>query len=157
MTAGHLCTVAGDGIGSGRGGPPIANAVPATRTSMTPFGAAVDAAGNLVLAAGYRVRVVAARAGRFYGVTMQAGYIYTVAGPFPGSHAVAIDGHGNILVVDAGTIRLVAARSGALYGQQVTAGHFVVVAGHPHGRSEEHTSELQPQTKIVCRLPLEQH
>lgn len=37
---------------------------------MTPFGAAVDAAANLVLAADDRVRVVAARSGRFYGIAV---------------------------------------------------------------------------------------
>jgi hypothetical protein len=47
-----------------------------------------------------RVRVVAARAGRFYGIQMKAGYIYTIAGPFPGSQSVAVDGHGNVEVLD---------------------------------------------------------
>jgi hypothetical protein len=135
MKAGHLYTVAGDGHGTGRGGAPVVDGVAATRTAVEPFGAAVDAAGNLVLASDYRVRVVAARAGRFYGLTMHAGYIYTVAGPFPGAHDVAIDGHGNILVLDAvaHVVRLVAVRSGTFYGQQVTAGHPDVVAGRHRG------------------------
>ena len=123
MKAGHIYTVAGDGAGTGRGGAPVASSVPATRTAVEPFGAAVDAAGNVVLAADQRVRVVAARTGRFYGIDMKAGYIYTVAGPFPGAHGVAVDGHGNIEVLDTveSVVRLVAVRPGTFYGQPVTA------------------------------------
>jgi hypothetical protein len=40
---------------------------------------AVDRAGNLVIA-DYRVQVVAARTGTFYGRAMTAGHIYPVAG-----------------------------------------------------------------------------
>jgi hypothetical protein len=137
MTAGHIYTVAGDGASGGPGAPPLGNAVPATHTDMSPFGVTVDAAGNLVLATDYRVRVVALRTGRFYGVSMRAGYIYTVAGPFPGAHAVAMDGHGNILVDDAvaNVVRLVAVHSGTFYGQRVIAGHDYVIAGHQHGQA----------------------
>ena len=135
MKAGHIYAVAGNGNPSGPGAPPIGNAVPATHTDSSPFGVTVDAAGNLVLASDYRVRVVALRAGRFYGTPMKAGYIYTIAGPFPGSHDVAVDGHGNILVDDAvaNVVRLVAVRSGTFYGQHVAAGHDYVIAGHTHG------------------------
>ena len=135
MKAGHIYTVAGDGTPGGRGAPPIGNAVPATHTDMAPFGVTVDAAGNLVLATDYRVRVVAVATGRFYGQPMKAGYIYTIGGPFPGAHAVAVDGHGNILVDDAvaSVVRLLAVRSGSFYGQQVTAGHSYVIAGRQHG------------------------
>jgi hypothetical protein len=153
MRAGHIYTVAGDGNSSGPGGPPIADAVPATRTSMAPFGAAVDAAGNLVLATDHRVRVVAARAGRFYGVRMRAGYIYTIAGPFPGSHSVAVDGHGNIEVLDTveSVVRLIAVRSGTFYGQPVTAGHVYVVAGHHRGSAS--LGEGGPATQAWLENP----
>jgi hypothetical protein len=131
MRAGHIYTVAGNGNNAG----PVASGVPATHSSLDPFGAAVDAAGNIVLAADHRVRVVAARAGRFYGIQMKAGYIYTIAGPFPGAHSVAVDGHGNIEVLDTveSVVRLIAVRSGTFYGQPVTAGHVYVVAGHHRG------------------------
>jgi hypothetical protein len=137
---GTIMTVAGgagDGTGSGPGQPPISNAVPATRTSIFPYGATVAAAGNLLMATDNRVRVVARRTGRFYGMRMTAGYIYTVAGPFPGAHDVAVDRHGNILVLDASAnvVRLVAEASGTFYGQHVTAGHDYVIAGHAHGRA----------------------
>jgi hypothetical protein len=137
MKAGHIYVVAGYGMSGGPGAPPLGNAVPATHTDMSPFGLTVDAAGNLVLATDYRVRVVAARAARFYGISMRAGYIYTIAGPFPGSHDVAVDGHGNIVADDAvaNVVRLVAVRSGTFYGQRMTAGHDYVIAGHQHGQA----------------------
>src|SRR5688572_32003938 len=36
-----------------------------------------------------------------------------------------------------------------------SAGNLNAVAHRGNFRSEEHTSELQPQSKLVCRLPLE--
>jgi sugar lactone lactonase YvrE len=132
MTAGHIYTVAGASSWTGQTAP---SAVPATGHGLFAFGLTADAHGNLVLAAGYRVRVVALHTGRFYGRAMRAGYVYTVAGPFPGAHDVAVDRHGNILLDDASAnvIRLIAERSGQFYGQQVTAGHSYVIAGHQHG------------------------
>jgi len=153
MQARHIYTVAGDGRSTGRGGAPVVNGVPATRTAIEPFGAAVDAAGNLVLAADGRVRVVAARAGQFYGIGMKAGYIYTIAGPFPGSHSVAVDGRGNIEALDTveSVVRLVAIRSGTFYGQQVTAGHVYVVAGHHRGSAS--LGEGGPATQAWLENP----
>jgi hypothetical protein len=156
MRAGHIYTVAGDGssvAGPGGNSGPVASGVPATHTSLTPFGAAVDAAGNLVLAADQRVRVVAARAGRFYGIAMKAGYVYTIAGPFPGAHSVAVDGHGNIEVLDTveSVVRLVAAASGTFYGQPVTAGHVYVVAGHHRGSAS--LGEGGPATQAWLENP----
>src|SRR5438093_1408512 len=42
-----------------------------------------------------------------------------------------------------------------LLGDVLMVGAFLVMAGVPLYRSEEHTSELQTLTKIVCRLLLE--
>src|SRR5260370_40241420 len=42
--------------------------------------AAIDHSGNVVIADCTRVRVVAVRAGRFYGQPMSAGRIYSIAG-----------------------------------------------------------------------------
>jgi DNA-binding beta-propeller fold protein YncE len=77
MRAGDIYTVAGGGrhgLGDGN---------PATKAQLSyPWGVAVDRAGNLVIADTFnnRVRAVAARTGRFYGLAMTAGDIYTVAG-----------------------------------------------------------------------------
>ena len=78
MTAGDIYTMAGDGTQgfSGDGGP-------AAKAQVDfPFGAAVDGAGNLLIAdtLNFRVRVIAASTGTFYGQAMTAGHIYTVAG-----------------------------------------------------------------------------
>ena len=74
MTAGHIYRVAGDGrTGSG------ADGGPATAASLDLAGSAiVDGAGNLVIGDGTRVRVVAARTGRFYDQRMTAGHIYGI-------------------------------------------------------------------------------
>ncbi len=145
MTAGHIYTVAGTGKpgSSGDGGP-------AARARLdAPEGVAVDGAGNLVIADGgnNRVRVVAARTGKFYGVAMKAGNIYAVAGNgiagFSGNggpatsaeldwpQSVAVDAAGNLVTGEQfdSRVRVVAARTGKFYGQAMTAGHIYTVAG----------------------------
>jgi hypothetical protein len=145
MTAGHIYVVAGDGTQgfSGDGGP-------ATSAELNdPAGTAADAAGNLVLsdALNFRVRVVAARTGTFYGKAMTAGDIYTVAGDgvrgFSGDGGPAtgaelgvlgkttIDAAGNLVIADASNnrIRVVADSTGTFYGQAMTAGDIYTVAG----------------------------
>jgi secreted PhoX family phosphatase len=146
MTARHIYTVAGNGSFSftGDGGS-------ATKTGLSfPEGVAVDPAGNLIIADtdAHRVRVVAARAGRFYGQAMTAGDIYTVAGDGNSGYsgdggpardaelgfvqAVTVDSAGNVLLSDSvnGVVRVVAARSGTFYGQRMTAGDIYTVAGN---------------------------
>jgi hypothetical protein len=121
MTAGNIYTVAGDGTGgfSGDGGP-------ATSAELNfPEAVAVDAAGNLIIADAnnFRVRVVAAGTGTFYGQAMTAGNIYTVAGDgtagfsgdggpatsagidFPAG--VTVDSHGGLLILDNRRVRRV--------------------------------------------------
>ncbi len=145
MKAGDIYTVAGNGTFgfSGDGGP-------ATKAEFAcPDGVAVDRAGNLVIAdlVNNRVRVVAARTGRFYQQAMTAGDIYTVAGDggegFSGDRGpataaelfnpggVAVDGAGNLVIADAGNarVRVVAARTGRFYGRAMTGGDIYTVAG----------------------------
>jgi hypothetical protein len=170
MTTGDIYTIAGHGpvvpgmCGySGDGGP-------ATRARIgVVTGVAVDGAGNVVFSDmgsitlegkdGTRVRVVAARTGRFYGIKMRAGNIYTVAGDgklgtagdggratraeLAGPAGVTIDSAGNILVADGPgygdeqvyfhneRVRAVAARTGRYYGVKMTAGHIYRIAGTP--------------------------
>jgi hypothetical protein len=120
MTAGDIYTVAGNGTSgfAGDGGPA------ASAEISVPSGVTVDAAGNLVFADldNNRVRVVAARAGTFYGVAMTAGDIYTVAGNgskgFAGdggpatsaelglTHSLARDAAGDLLIADYGNSRI---------------------------------------------------
>ena len=145
MKAGHIYTVAGNGMAgfSGDGGP-------ATSAKLgSPYAVTVDDEGNLVLAAfNSRIRVVAVKTGTFYGQAMQAGDIYTVAGNgangFSGDggpatsarlHApngVAVDPDGNLLIADSvnNRVRVVAATSATFYGIAMTAGDIYTVAGN---------------------------
>ena len=153
MTVGRIYTVAGTGTPdfSGDGGPATAAQL------FTPEAVALDRAGNLVIgdAGNNRVRVVAERAGTFYGQAMTAGDIYTIAGDgdqrssgdggpataaglTPG--AIAIDGAGNLVIADSypnvdisnNRVRVVAAATGTFYGQAMTAGDIYTVAGTGH-------------------------
>jgi NHL repeat len=142
---GWLTTPAGTGVSG-----PLGDGGPAAQASMGgACGVAVDRAGNLVIAdyLNDRVRVVAARTGRFYGQPMTAGDIYTVAGNgltgfsgnrglatravLSGPQGVAVDGAGNLLIADSGVnqVQAVAASTGSFSGQSMTAGHIYTVAG----------------------------
>ncbi len=149
MTAGDIYTVAGNGKAgsSGDGGPATSAAL------RDPVAVAVDATGNLMIAGlDHQVRTVAASTGTFYGQSMTAGDIYTVAGNgtagFAGDGgpaisaalrdpaAVAVDATGNLVIADEGNnrVRVVAARTGTFYGQSMTTGDIYTVAGNgSHG------------------------
>ena len=140
MTAGHIYRVAGNGRAGSSGGGGLA-----TAASLALAGSAVvDGAGNLVIGDGSRVRVVAARTGRFYGQRMTAGHIYGIAGTGQGGYSgddgpailakvaagpVALDAAGNVLVGGGHRVRVVAARTGTFYYRQMTAGDIYTVAG----------------------------
>jgi hypothetical protein len=106
---------------------------------------ASDRYGNLVTTGYGRVLVVPPRSGRFYGMAMRAGRIYSVAGG--GGHratggnlaasvhmyptSVTTDRAGNFLVADPSFLRVavVAQRRGRFYGQQMKAGRVYTIAG----------------------------
>ena len=138
MTAGDIYLVAGDGKSgqTGDGGP-------ATAAGIESQGLAVDGNGNLVLADGSRVRVVAGKTGTFYGQKMTIGYIYTVAGGgtqtgdgTPALKAnlsfrilqVAVDPAGNLLAGGYAAVVMVAERTGSFYGKAAHAGDVYTVA-----------------------------
>jgi hypothetical protein len=145
MTADDIYTVAGNGTRgfSGDGGP-------ATKATLDlPSNVTVDHAGNLVISDGvdYRVRVVAATTGTFYGQAMTAGHIYTVAGNGdliasgdggPATSAgmnptgISVDSSGNLVIADDvnNLVRVVAATTGTFYGQSMTKGDIYTVAGN---------------------------
>ena len=145
MTAGDIYTVAGDGTAgfSGDGGP-------ATSAGLNvPEGTTVDSVGNLLIddTGDSLVRIVAATTGTFYGQSMTAGDIYTVAGDGTGGFSgdggpatsaglnvpggIAVDGAGNLLIADTGNdrVRIVAATTDTFYGQAMTAGDIYTIAG----------------------------
>jgi sugar lactone lactonase YvrE len=166
MTAGDIYTVAGNGARgfSGDGGP-------ATSAKLhEPQGIAVDTAGNLVIAdtGNNRIRVVASRTGTFYGQSMAAGDIYTVAGngtpgfsgdggpatsaAVKGPREVAVDTAGNLVIAATGNqrIRVVTARTGTFYGQAMTAGDIYTVAGDG---SDNFSGDGGPATSAALDLP----
>ncbi|HVB42081.1 MAG TPA: hypothetical protein VNF47_05160 [Streptosporangiaceae bacterium] len=149
MRAGHDYTVAGNGTAghTGDGGP-------ARKASLDgPLGVAVDGHGNLIIAdtLNNRIRVVAVKTGRFYGLKMRRGDIYTIVdragtkynGGFSGDggpavraktdrpSSVAVDKAGNVLLGDSRNmrVRVVALRSGNSYGKAMRAGHIYTLAG----------------------------
>ena len=164
MAAGHIYTIAGGGAAVGDGGP-------ATKASMAAEAAALDAAGNVVIAGGSRIRVVAVRAGRFYGQQMTAGDIYTVAGNgqpgFSGSGGpardaelgeaggVAADASGNIAIADPQNrvIWVVAAATGTFYGKAMTAGDIYVVAGNGTSLGTDGLGDGGPAAQARLSLP----
>ena len=148
-------------IGGTTQGYTLGNGVPATRADLgSSIGTLrLDSAGNVVLAASGgglfgggpgqngpgvapEVRVIAGRAGMYYGRRMRAGYIYTIAGGgasradgVPGTAAqldfataVALDAAGNVLIAD-GHVRVLAKRSGTFYRQKMTAGRIYTITG----------------------------
>jgi secreted PhoX family phosphatase len=141
-----------EGVAAGTGVPGFSgDGGPAVSAQLGGVGAiAVDRASNIVIldTDNNRVRVVAARSGRFYGHAMTARDIYTVAGDGSFSFAgdggpatkaglsfpegVAVDPGGNLVIADtdAHRVRVVAARSGQFYGQAMTAGDIYTVAGN---------------------------
>ncbi|HEV2372589.1 MAG TPA: hypothetical protein VGS19_10495 [Streptosporangiaceae bacterium] len=154
MTAGHIYTVAGDGLrgSSGNGGPATSAEFDFAEGGVGFISGAVtaDLAGNLVITdtGNNWLRVVAAHTGTFYSQAMTKGDIYAVAGNgtpgFAGDggpasaaelnspDAVALDSAGNLVVADNGNnrIRVVAASTGAFYGQAMTKGDIYTVAGN---------------------------
>jgi hypothetical protein len=143
MKAGHIYQVAGD---STQG--PYVNAVPGTKTSLwAASGAVADLSGNLMIADGGEVRVLAGRSGHFYGQTMKGGYIYRIAGsPYYGDSGdggpalragvwaaqIGVDRFGNVVVGQGAgyRVRVIAARTGRFYGQKITAGDIYTIAGN---------------------------
>jgi trimeric autotransporter adhesin len=108
---------------------------------------AFDGSGNLVVpdANNERVRLIAVRSGRFFGQTMTAGDVYTIAGTgaagFSGDGGLAVkarldyptaagtDHHGNVLTTVNRRVRVIAAATGTFYGRKMTVGHIYTVAG----------------------------
>jgi len=145
MTAGDIYTIAGNGSAQYSG-----DGANATAAQISPKSRAkVDSSGNLVIAdiGDSRIRVAAPRAGTFYGITMSAGDIYTVAGigrrGFSGDggrasaaklnkpSGVAIDAAGNLLIADTlnNRVRVVAETPGTFYNQSMSTGSIYTVAG----------------------------
>lgn len=109
---------------------------------------AFDSNGNLYFAdtANHVIRAVCKTTGTYFGVTMTAGNVYTVAGTTVGSTGdgaaaiaaklsspvgVAFDSNGNLFIADSGNarIRVVAKTTGSYFGVAMTANFIHTVAG----------------------------
>jgi hypothetical protein len=144
MSAGDIYSIAGAGRGgySGDGGPAAKAVIYATTVAL-------DSSGNVVLGCGYRcyrVRVVAAKSGTFYGRRMAARDIYTVAGTgfldsgdggpavkadFSAVLGTAEDPSGDLAFADGGSrVWVVMARSGTVYGRTLAAGDSYTIGGN---------------------------
>ena len=133
----------GNGGFAGDGGPALSALLNA------PQGLIFDTSGNAIIADtnNSRIRVVAASTGSFYGVSMTAGDIYTIAGngtagysgnggpalsaEFRYPQGVAIDAAGNLVIANTNNnaVRIFATTTGTFYGQAMTAGDLYTVAG----------------------------
>jgi hypothetical protein len=148
VVQGDIYTVAGTGIcgSQGDGGPAL------DAELWDPGALAVDAGGDVLVAdQGNRtIRVLTSHGGTFYGVSLAADDLGTVAGE--GSYgpylvdgisavgvtaeidfptAVAVDAHGNLYIADGAihAIRLVPASTTTLLGKAATADNMYTVAG----------------------------
>ncbi len=117
--------------------------------TISPGSVAFDSYGNALITDYCKVRIVANNTGDYYGISMQAGYIYTLAGNgncgYSGNASPAIDAtlgyyphitvdaNGNILLADGNTIRVIAASTGTFYNTFMIQGNIYTVAGIQQG------------------------
>jgi RHS repeat-associated protein len=158
MAGGDVYTIAGSayGVGGNSG-----DKGPATSALLAlPQGLAFDASGNLLIAdyGNNQVRVIAAGNGTFYGQSMTAGDIYTIAGLTTGAagaggdgaaatlagldnpYGLAVDPAGDVYIADKANNRIQEIYEGGQSGQEWgntgwTAGDIYTVAGSSAGTS----------------------
>lgn len=166
MQAGFLYQIAGGGTDL------TGNGVPALSAELGVRSIATDSAGNIFVQdmpdlnqSPVWIRVIAAKAGTFYGQPMTAGDIYTVAGdgglgnqgdggPATAAHlgpeVIAIDQAGNLVISGDERVRVVAAATGTFYGKKMTAGDIYRVAGGgPIYRIADGTPALRAQISEI--------
>ena len=148
MTGGDIYTIADS---SGAEGDTGDGGAATSATLDSPSDVAVDSVGNVLIADTFNnaIRVIAASTGTYYGQSMTAGDMYTLAGTGPDDNGfrgddgpadvaelnepgwVALDDSGNVYVADTGNnrVRMIAASTGTYYGISMKAGDIYTVAG----------------------------
>lgn len=155
VKSGNIYTVAGCGYGS----TVLADGQPAVQSCLLPAGIALDSYGNLYITDGLRdsVRIVARTTQSRWGIPMEAGNMYTLAGNQRNNHGgyhgytgdggpaalsqlydpygIAFDTSGNLYIVDHGNdvIRMIAANDGTYWGIPMTANYIYTIAGKVGG------------------------
>ena len=148
---GLLTPMAGNGVDlPGEPGPP--DGTPALAAMLSsPCGVTADTAGNVLVADGAQVLVVAAKTGTFYRKRMTAGRIYTVASGFEGvadgkgaissgAADVQLDSSGNLVIAVGGTpasshpegdsrVFVDAEHAGTFYGIKMAEGRLYHIGG----------------------------
>ncbi len=145
MTRGNAYVIAGGSYGYSPDG--------TTATSGAlgyPAGVAIDSSGNLYIAESGNqiIRMVPATTGTYFGRSMTANTLYTIAGNGVAAYSgdgsaatsaeihspviLALDTAGNVYFSDANNnaVRVVAAANGTHFGITMTAGNIYTVAGH---------------------------
>jgi hypothetical protein len=155
MKAGRSYSVAGIPSGIADAGhdqgPATGNSLGDTLGQVT-----TDSHGNLIIADpatptlhppfAPMVRVVPTRPGRYYGLAMKPGHIYTIAGnghpgtihdstpavqaPLALASGAAVDPAGNVVVADGARLLVIAAATGQFWGQHMTKGDIYTIAGN---------------------------
>ena len=147
MTAGSIYTIVGDGTQAfaGDGGPALSAEI------NVPDSIALDSSNNLFISdsTNHVIRMVPQATGSYFGVSMTANYIYSIAGTggtsgytgdgglataatFNHPTGIAFDTAGNLYVADYSNYveRVIAKVTGTILGQSVTANHIYTVVGN---------------------------
>lgn len=143
MTAGNIYTIAGDGTFNYGGDEDLA-----TKSKLkAPTDVIFDADGNLYISDQYndRVRVVCKTTGTYFGVAMEAGKIYTIAGggnnngegvsatsaKLDKQKSIRFDSAGNLYIADSSShrIRVVCKTAATYFGVAMTENNIYTIAG----------------------------
>ncbi len=169
MTAGDIYNIAGSLQGIRGDGGPARDARFEQIDALVP-----DGSRGLLISDPYRIRMIAAATGTFFGVPMKAGDIYTVAGtgkPGPSADgtpalaadiwpsALTTDSAGNLIFYDASVnkIRVIAARTGTFYGVPMTAHHLYSIVGGGTGGPGDGGPGTQATINGIIRLAAHRH
>ncbi len=155
MTANDIYTIVGNSAGtSGTAGD---SGAAASALLNNPIGVTVDSSGNLYIAdyGNDRIQMVPIANGSYFGQSMTANDIYTIAGSstgtsgtagdsgaatsafLNGTRGIALDSSGNLYIADSlnNRIQMVAKTNGSYFGQSMTANDIYTIAGSSAGTS----------------------